>query len=126
MIRSEAAQKFERVMATITNHFDNASTKHSKHGGSGTEPSDSALTRLPNLYRPDASSSMTPIQRFAVLAPANDPTPWEARQVMIEAGLTEGSLETLQIRVEAAISSVADTVVPRRSSKVQAVVGGSA
>lgn len=127
MIRAEAAQKFERAMATTANCFGNAAVKISKHGESEPEPSsDSALTRLPNLYRPDASSSMTPIQRFAVLSSANDLMPWEARRIMVEAGLTEGSLETLQVRVEAAVSLVADTVVPRRSSMVQAVLGGSA
>ena len=46
---------------------------------------------------------MTPMERFATLSPANDPRPWESRRMMTRVGLEEGSMETLTVRIDAAV-----------------------
>lgn len=117
LIRSEAAQLYERTMATTTGHADETPFIRPKHESLGSKSSSaSELAGLPNLYRPDAQSTMTPMQRFKVLSSANDPSPWESRQAMRDAGLTEGSLETLKARVKAAVSLDADKAVLKSSS----------
>lgn len=127
LIRSEAAQMFERTMATVAGQAKETPSMSSKQGGlrSGDGSSTSELEHLPNLYRPDKSSSTMPMQRFTTLGPANDPMPWESRRVMADAGLATGSLEMLQARVDAAASLVADNMASSNSSRLDAVGSGS-
>jgi hypothetical protein len=56
------------------------------------------------------------MERFATLSPANDPRPWESRRIMTMVGLEEGSTETLDVRVDAAIIVDATRISARFSS----------
>ncbi|KAM0714791.1 hypothetical protein Q7P37_009255 [Cladosporium fusiforme] len=125
LVRSEAAQAYERAMAVRPCRYNEGSFMSAKPGGLDSETSDSELARLSNLYRPAAPSSMTPLQRFMVLSSTNDPNPWESRRAMGGVGLTEGSLETLRSRAEAAVSLVDGSATPKDSSVADAAIARS-
>lgn len=104
LVHDEAVQRRERASYTAALSEENHSRSSTK-----SDHSRSTFTPVPCLelliptYRPHNPSSMTPMERFATLSPANDPHPWESRRVMAMVGLEEGSTETLDVRVDAAI-----------------------
>lgn len=99
-IRLEAAQLFERAAFHSSDDHDRTSTA-SNGPLSSFGPADGRL-HMSKIYKPNASSSMTPMERFALSSPANDPCPWESRRLMAALELREGSLETVKTRNDAA------------------------
>jgi hypothetical protein len=117
LICAEAAQRHERASYIATCSKKN----HSRSSMRSVDPR-STSTPIPDLelltqtYQPLESSSMTPMERFVTLSPANDPRPWESRMMMARVGLEDGSMETLDVRVDAAIIVDATRISARFSS----------
>lgn len=101
VLRLEAARHFERAAFHSSDDHDRRSTANGRPYSS-SDPVN-GLPHLPKLYGSNASSSMTPMERFALLSPASDPCPWESKRVMAALELREGSLETVKTRSDAAI-----------------------
>lgn len=117
MIRAEAAQRHERAS------YVGIRSKKDRYWSPRSDNSRSIATSfggvefLSKVYQPLDPSYMTPMERFATLSPANDPCPWESRKTMTQVGLEEGTMETLHVRIHAAVV-VDDT---RKSAKVSAL-----
>jgi hypothetical protein len=104
LIRIEAAQRHERASYTgkcFKKDLSRSSTRSDSSRSTVTSIEDIEL--ISQIYRPLDSSSMTPMERFAVLSPANDPCPWESGRMIARIGLEEGSIDMLDVRVDAAI-----------------------
>lgn len=114
LIRSEASQFYERT--TAANFLVGHDSYH-------VAPANLDSADISKLYRPDAPSGTTPMQRFAILSTANDPHPWEGKRVMRHLGLQEGSSATLEARVDAAVSVSTGSTGPRFSNKPKGAVG---
>jgi len=105
LICDEAAQSHERASYKGTRPRKDHSRSSTRSGGSRwTAASSSDVELLARTYRPvDTTSSMTPMERFATLSPANDPCPWESRRTMTRIGIEEGSMKTLSTRIDASV-----------------------
>lgn len=62
------------------------------------------------LYRGPRPSSETPMRRFVTLGPTQDTHPWLAKDTMEHLGISQGDLETVNIRRFAAEFIAADDV----------------
>jgi hypothetical protein len=82
---------------------DHSRSSTRSDGSRSTTTSSSNVEFLTRMHPPIEPSSMTPMERFATLSPANDPCPWESRRMMTRVGLEEGSMEMLGLRVDAAV-----------------------
>ncbi|KAL1590413.1 hypothetical protein WHR41_00812 [Cladosporium halotolerans] len=114
LIRSEASQFHERTTAA---HFLVG------HDSYHVPPAKLDSADISKLYRPEVPSEMTPMQRFAILSTASDPRPWESKRVMRHLGLQEGSLATLEARVDAAVAVSIGSAGPQFSKKPKGAVG---
>ncbi|OQN98535.1 hypothetical protein B0A48_15796 [Cryoendolithus antarcticus] len=61
-----------------------------------------SAAQIGHLYKPVPASNMLPTERFMVLNTVDDPFPMGARLAMRQASPAEGSLQTVQIRAQAA------------------------
>lgn len=109
LIYAEAAQTFEQAMFAQFSSIDEDFFSTAEQSRQVTTEEDRRQTfddllHLSKLYRGATSSSMTPMERFAIMSSASDPSPWESKRVMSEAGVHMGSLETLERRVDAAVA----------------------
>jgi hypothetical protein len=100
LICAEAAQASYNGKRPREDH-SRSSTR--SDGSRSTTTSSSNVEFLTRMHPPIEPSSMTPMERFATLSPANDPCPWESRRMMTRVGLEEGSMEMLGLRVDAAV-----------------------
>lgn len=122
LIRAEAAQLYERAKATRPGVGDGGARMIPEHSANERGARSSrVLENLSNLYRPTVSSSMTPMERFAVLNAADDPCPWGGKQAMALVGIEQGSLETLETRRHGAMVSTGDGKAMGKSTRCNSV-----
>lgn len=122
LIRSEAAQYYERSMANALQSNNCGAQVVRDHGNNGKDAgADHSVGTLSNLYRPAVPSNMTPLERFAVLSTADDPCPWESKNAMSFVGLEQGSLETLDARRQGAIALAGEEKAKADSSRCNSV-----
>lgn len=90
--------------------------------GSGSE-AERYGTNMPSMSQ-DTQNSLSPMERFATLSPADDPFPWEARRVFDQLGLREGSGPDLNVRLHhAAIATLGTSSKKSESISLDAVAG---
>ncbi|KAK6430055.1 hypothetical protein LTR95_013793 [Oleoguttula sp. CCFEE 5521] len=87
------------------------------------QPTSSDLAQIVRLYRPIDPSNMLPIERSMVLNTVDDPFPMGARLAMKQASLVEGSLQTVQVRAQAASVLAASASLTGSSVLGQAEAG---
>ncbi|OQN97130.1 hypothetical protein B0A48_17227 [Cryoendolithus antarcticus] len=82
-----------------------------------------SVAQIEHLYRPVPTSNMLPTERFMVLNSVDDPFPMDARFAMKQASLVEGSLQTVQVRAQAALVLAASASSTESSVLGQAEAG---
>jgi hypothetical protein len=86
--------------------------------------SSSSTERLSSMISQDAQGSLSPMERFVMLSPENDPCPWETRRVISELGLCGGSDADCRTRLhDAAIAAIGTSSRSQESISVVAVAG---
>jgi hypothetical protein len=73
----------------------------------------------------DAHDSLSPVERFVMLSPSNDPCPWETRRVISELALNGESDASYRTRLHDAAVAVIGTSSRRQESVSVVAVAGS-
>jgi hypothetical protein len=87
--------------------------------------SSSSAEQLSSTISQDAQVSLSPMERFVMLSPANDPCPWETRRVISELGLHGVSDASCRTRLHDAAVAVVGTSSRRQGSVSVVAVAGS-
>jgi hypothetical protein len=86
--------------------------------------SSSSAEQLSSTISQDAQVSLSPMKRFVMLSPANDPCPWETRRVISELGLHGVSDASCRTRLhDAAVAAIGTSNRRHKSESVIAVAG---
>jgi len=85
-----------------------------------------ASERFDAMCNPPPPSSATPMERFALLSTVNDPFVLECRGRAPGKSGTEGSMEAVQFRTQAAKSIATAAIASRKHSVSSAATRGSA
>jgi hypothetical protein len=87
--------------------------------------SPSGAEQLSGTISQDAQDSLSPMERFVTLSPANDPCPWETRRVIKDLGLRGVSSEGLRVRRHDAAVGVTGTSNRKADTVSLIAVAGS-
>jgi hypothetical protein len=87
--------------------------------------SPTTIEDLPGQLHRDTQGSLSPMERFVKLNPANDPSPWETKKVLNELGFQEGHGDDFDCRLNEAAIAAVDTSLQKAGGKSIFAVPGS-
>jgi hypothetical protein len=94
--------------------------------GTNTSFSSSSSTeQLSSTISQDAQESLSAMERFVMLSPANDPCPWETRRMINDLGLRGVPSDGLRVRLHDAVVAVIGTPNSEAESVSVIAVAGS-